>query len=46
MEFEVGDPVFFKISPIRRVKRFGKSGKLSPRYVRPFEIFRRVGKVA
>ena len=28
------------------VVRFGKKGKLSPRYVNPYEIFHRVGKVA
>ena len=42
-EFEVGDHVFLKISPVKGVMRFGKSGKLSPRYVGPFEILRRVG---
>lgn len=35
--FNVGDHVFLKVSP-RRVKRFGKSGKLAPRFIRPFEI--------
>ena len=46
LEFVVGDHVFLKISPIRGVMRFGKSGKLSPRYVGPFEILKRVGEVA
>ena len=46
LEFEVGDHVFLKISPVRGVMRFGKSGKLSPRFVGPFEILRRVGVVA
>ena len=46
MEFVVGDHVFLKISPIRGVMRFGKSGKLNPRYVGPFEILKRVGEVA
>ena len=35
-----------KISRTRGVMRFGKSGKLSPRYVGPFEILKRVGEVA
>ncbi|WMV25057.1 hypothetical protein MTR67_018442 [Solanum verrucosum] len=35
-----------KISPMREVMRFGKKGKLSPRYVGPYEILKRVRKVA
>ena len=42
----MGDHVFLKISPTSGVMRFGKSGKLSPRYVGPFEILKRVGEVA
>ena len=46
-EFNVGDHVLLKVSPIRGVVRFGqKRGKLSPRYIGPFEILERVGKVA
>ena len=46
-EFDVGDHVFLKVSPVRGVVRFGqKRGKLSPRYIRPFEILERIGKVA
>ncbi|XP_062103888.1 uncharacterized protein LOC133815008 [Humulus lupulus] len=48
VEFEVGDHVFLPVTPRKgiSVKRFGKKGKLSPRYVGPFEIFDRVGNVA
>lgn len=46
VEFEMGVQVFLTISPIKGVMRFGKSGKLSARYVRPFEILKWVGKVA
>lgn len=47
LEFEVGDQVLLKVSPIRGVMRFGrKKGKLSPRFVGPFKISERVGKVA
>jgi hypothetical protein len=46
LEFEVGDCVFLKVSPMRGVMRFGKKGKLSPRFVGPFEITQRVGRLA
>ena len=46
LEFEVGDHVFLKEMPKRRVVRFGKRGKLSPRFIGPFEILERVGTVA
>ena len=46
LEFEEGDKVYLKISPMKEVVRFGKKGKLSPRYVGPYEILQRVGKVA
>ena len=46
LEFEVGDHVFWKVMPKRRVVRFGKQGKLSSRYIGPFEILERVGTVA
>ena len=45
-EFEVGDHVFLKVMPKRGVVRFGKRGKLSPRFNGPFEIIERVGTVA
>ena len=43
LEFEVGDCVFLKVSPLGGVMRFGKKGKLSPRFIGPFEITQRVG---
>jgi hypothetical protein len=46
LEFEVGDCVFLKVSPMRSVMRFGKKGKLSPRFVGSFKITQRVGKLA
>jgi len=42
----VGEHVFLKISPTKRVIRFGARGKLSSRYIGPFEILERVGEVA
>nr|GFB55971.1 putative reverse transcriptase domain-containing protein [Tanacetum cinerariifolium] len=46
MEFEVRDMVMLKVSPWKGVIRFGKRGKLNPRYVGPFKVLVKVGKVA
>jgi hypothetical protein len=42
----VGDNVFLKVSPTKGIFRFGKKGKLSPRFIVPFEILEKVGVVA
>ncbi|KAJ0576059.1 putative nucleotidyltransferase, Ribonuclease H [Helianthus annuus] len=46
LEFQVGDKVLLKVSPWKGVVRFGKKGKLSPRYIGPFPVTQRVGPVA
>ncbi|KAL4022776.1 hypothetical protein IC575_016521 [Cucumis melo] len=46
LEFDVGDMVFLKVAPMKGVMRFKKKGKLSPCFVRPFEILERIGPVA
>ena len=46
LEFEVGDHVFLKVMPKRGVVRFGRHGKLLPRFIGPFEILERIGSVA
>ena len=46
MEFKVGDKVFLKVAPMKAVLRFRRKGKFSPRFIGPFEILKRVGKVA
>ena len=38
--------MFLKIAPMRDIMRFGKKEKLSPRFIKPFEILERVGNVA
>ncbi|GJZ27227.1 putative reverse transcriptase domain-containing protein [Tanacetum coccineum] len=46
LEFEAGDMILLKVSPWKDAVCFGKYGKLSPRYIRPFKILARVGLVA
>nr|GFB17835.1 putative nucleotidyltransferase, ribonuclease H [Tanacetum cinerariifolium] len=46
LEFQPGDRVFLKVSPARGFRCFGIKGKLSPRFIGPFEILDRVGEVS
>ena len=46
IEYEVGDKVFLKVSSWRKILRFGKKGKLSLRFIGPYEILERVGPMA
>ena len=46
LEFAAGDIVFLKVAPMKEVMKFGKKGKLSLRFVGPFEILERVNDFA
>ncbi|XP_071906161.1 uncharacterized protein [Coffea arabica] len=46
LEFEIGDKVFLRITPLKGKIRSGKGKKLQPRYIVPFNILQRIGKVA
>ena len=43
LDFEEGDKVYLKISPMKGVVRFVKKGKLRPSYMGPYEILQRAG---
>ena len=46
IEYEVGDKVFLKVSPWRKILLFGHKGKLSPRFIGTYEVLERIGPVA
>jgi hypothetical protein len=46
LEFEEEDHVYLEVSPLRGMRRFKVKGKLSPRFIGPFRVFRQVGEMA
>ena len=46
IRYEIGEKVFFKGSLWKNVMRFGKNGKLNPRFIGPYEVIEKVGPVA
>jgi hypothetical protein len=46
LSFEVGDFVYLKVSPMRRLRHFKIRGKLAPRFIGPFKILEKRGEVS
>jgi hypothetical protein len=46
LKFDVGDHVYLKVSPIRGTRRFRVRGKLTPRYIGPYPVIKKIGVVA
>ena len=46
IQYEIREKVFLKVSPWKKFMRFGKKGKLSPRFIRSYEVIEKVGSVA
>ena len=46
IRYEIGENVFLKVSPWKKVMRFGKKGKLSSKFIGPYEVIEKVGPVA
>ena len=46
IRYEIDEKVFLKVLPWKKVMRFGKKGKLSPRFIGPYEVIEKVGPVA
>ena len=44
IRYEIGKKIFLKVSPWKKVMRFGKNGKLSPRFIGPYEVIEKVGQ--
>ncbi len=42
----MGDKVFLKVFPWKKIMRFGRKGKLSPRFIGSYEVLERVGPLA
>ena len=46
IQYEIDEKVFLKVSPRKKVMRFGRKGKLSPRFIGPYKVIEKVGPVA
>ena len=45
IQYEISDKVLLKVPPWKKVMRFRKKGKLSPRFIGPYEVIEKVGPV-
>ena len=46
IRYEIGEKMFLKVLPWKKVMRFGKKSKLSPRFISPYEVIEKVGPMA
>ncbi|XP_052477774.1 uncharacterized protein LOC128033748 [Gossypium raimondii] len=46
IEYQVSEHVFLKVSPWKKVLRFGSKGKLNSKFIGPYEVVERIGPVA
>ena len=46
IHYEIGEKVFLKVSSWKKVMRFGKKGKLSPRFIGSYEVIEKVSPMA
>ena len=46
IRYEIDEKVFLKILPWKKAMRFGKNGKLSPKFIGPYEVIEKVGPMA
>ena len=44
--YEIDEKLFLKVSPWKKVMKFGKNGKLSPRFIGPYDVIEKVGPMA
>ena len=46
IQYDIDEKVFLKVSPWKKVMRFKRKGKLSPRFIGPYEVIKKMGLVA
>ena len=46
IRYKIGEKVFLKVSPWKKLMRFEKKGKLSPRFIGHYEVIEKLGPEA